>query len=332
MYLMLGDFASGSSIADSTVVKHGKYTFKGSVEGGRAADVYIKAQQRENTVYATIALENAKITVHTDSEGQTTVSGTENNDRYQEFLNAKKPHEKRFYTVYNAYEASAKTPEDERKINEEREVFHRFVTPMTFEYVKNNVNNPAFWNTLNNCAITSPLEQQKELIAAADEYTRQQPVIQNIIKRVDILEKTALGRPYIDLRMQNPEGKEIALSDYVGKGKVVMIDFWASWCRPCRAELPNVVAAYKEFKKKGFEIVGVSFDSDHDRWVKAIQDEGLEWPQMSDLKGWESAGAKAYAITGIPATLLLDKDGKIIARNLYGEELHKKLAEIFASK
>jgi peroxiredoxin len=137
---------------------------------------------------------------------------------------------------------------------------------------------------------------------------------------------TAVGQEAPDIRMPSPEGKEISLSDF--RGKVVLIDFWASWCGPCRREMPSVVAAYKEYKDKGFEIFGVSLDQDKGRWVEAIAADHITWPQVSDLKHWQSAAAKLYNVQSIPYTVLLDREGKIVAKNLRGKDLEKKLAEV----
>lgn len=126
----------------------------------------------------------------------------------------------------------------------------------------------------------------------------------------------------------DPEGNEITLESL--RGKVVLIDFWASWCGPCRKENPNVVRVYKRFRDQGFEILGVSLDRTKDRWVKAIAADKLTWPQISDLKGWQSAVAKQYGVSSIPQTVLLDREGRILARNLRGQALEDKLAEVFS--
>ncbi len=143
-----------------------------------------------------------------------------------------------------------------------------------------------------------------------------------------VLSSLSPGKLAPEIAMKDPDGKERKLSDL--RGKVVMIDFWASWCRPCRMENPNVVKLYKKYHDKGFEIFSVSLDKDRDAWLLAIDQDGLEWENhVSDLKGWNSSGGHAYGITSVPNTVLVDREGRIIARGLRGNDLLKKLKEIF---
>ena len=137
----------------------------------------------------------------------------------------------------------------------------------------------------------------------------------------------AIGGEAPEINLPNPEGKNIKLSSL--RGKVVLIDFWASWCGPCRKENPNVVKLYQKYHDKGFEVYGVSLDRNKEQWINAIAADKLTWTQVSDLKGWESAAGKTYGVSSIPHTVLVDRKGNIIARNLRGYELDAKLREIF---
>ena len=143
-------------------------------------------------------------------------------------------------------------------------------------------------------------------------------------------EKTAfIGKQFTDLEMADPDGKMHKISELVGDGKWVLVDFWASWCGPCRAEMPNVLEAYNKYHAKGFEVVGVSFDDKKAAWVKAIGQLKMPWLQISDLKGWDCAAAPVYKIDAIPDNLLIDPQGKIVDRALRGKSLHNKLLKIF---
>lgn len=150
------------------------------------------------------------------------------------------------------------------------------------------------------------------------------------VKHVDQKVSSAViaGMEAPDIVLADRDGNDRRLSDL--RGKVVLIDFWASWCRPCRMENPNVVRAYQKYHEKGFEVFSVSLDNNREAWLKAIEDDHLIWPNhVSDLRGWSSAGGKLYGISSIPATVLIDRDGVILARNLRGGELEQKLKEIF---
>lgn len=150
---------------------------------------------------------------------------------------------------------------------------------------------------------------------------------QGLYKILNASTVTALGSNAPDFMQNDVNGKAVSLSDF--KGKYVLVEFWASWCAPCRAESPNLLKQYATFKDKGFEILGVSVDSDKAKWLEAIKKDGLTWPQVSDLKGWESDARKVYGISGVPANFLISPDGKIIGSHLMGEALNKKLGELF---
>ena len=163
----------------------------------------------------------------------------------------------------------------------------------------------------------------------ANLYTKNIPnskYTKNLNERLKPLRSTAIGQMAPDISLPTPKGEAQSLTSL--RGKYVLIDFWASWCGPCRQENPNVVRMYNKYKGKGFEIFGVSLDQSKDKWLAAIEKDKLTWPHVSDLKGWESSAAQLYNVTAIPQTVLIDPEGKIIAKNLRGAELENKLASL----
>jgi thiol-disulfide isomerase/thioredoxin len=146
------------------------------------------------------------------------------------------------------------------------------------------------------------------------------------LEKINTLKGTTIGYPALDFTQKDVNGKDVALSSY--KGKYVLVDFWASWCGPCRRENPAVVAAYQKYKDKGFDVLGVSLDDNREKWLAAIAKDKLTWMHVSDLKGWQNAAGKLYGVQSIPFNLLLDKEGKIVAKGLRGPDLEAKLAEL----
>ncbi len=158
--------------------------------------------------------------------------------------------------------------------------------------------------------------------------THPEPV-KDLEYKLELIARFVKGGEAPNFTQNDPEGHPVSLTDF--RGKVVLVDFWASWCGPCRKENPNVVKLYAKYKDQGFEVLGVSLDSKQDRWLDAIEKDGLTWTHVSDLKGWQNEVAGLYSVTSIPHTVLLDKEGKILGRNLRGAALEEKLAEVFGN-
>lgn len=173
-------------------------------------------------------------------------------------------------------------------------------------------------------------QEIEQNIAALDRGLDKTPYVQVLKGLVPVLKSVQPGNRALDFELPDTNGKKVKLSDHFGK--YLLVDFWASWCPPCRAENPNVVKLFQKYKSKGFDVFGVSLDKSKENWLKAIKDDHLDWTQVSDLQFWNSAGAKIYGVRAIPANVLIDPNGVIIARNLYGADLEKKLEEIFSAK
>ena len=154
------------------------------------------------------------------------------------------------------------------------------------------------------------------------------PELEELRQQISINKRLKPGSELIDFELPDEVGVKHRLSEYIGHGRYVLVDFWASWCGPCIQELPNVVAAYERFHERGFDIVGLSFDTNRQSWLKAVAKHSMTWTQLSDLKGWESLAAKTYNVRAIPFTILFDPDGKIVDSNLRGEALSHKLEEL----
>jgi peroxiredoxin len=176
-----------------------------------------------------------------------------------------------------------------------------------------------------------PASELDELVNRMDPSVSAVPQMTEIRSKLDVLKRVEPGQKAPDFTMEDVSGKPVSLSSVIGS-RLLLIDFWAGWCGPCRAENPNIVKVYKDYHSKGFDILGVSLDRNIDEWKKAIDYDGLKWTQVSDLQFWNNKAAKLYCVSSIPANFLLDEKGVIIARNLRGEALRNKVAEILGEK
>lgn len=311
----------------AAVINDGKFQLKG--EQAEPTLKYLMYQPgTENDQALDFFLENGTIVVKMDTD-RPSATGTPNNDAYQkvrdEINDIQTEMSKIYEKLSDGEEKDESVQASMEKLSEDLE--QQFVDALV-RGTKNNATNEVGVHMLKNFYYYMDTPDLAEIVSLIPEKFTSDEGISRIKEQVTKLTSTAVGQKFTDFQLNDPDGKPVKLSDYAGKGKVVLVDFWASWCGPCRQEMPNVVKVYKEYKNKGFEIVGVSLDQTADAWKKGIADLGITWPQMSDLKYWQCEAAQIYGVSAIPHTVLIDKDGTIVERNLRGEKLYERIAEL----
>ncbi len=309
---------------DSAVVKDGIFTFTGKVKHPERAVIFLKDRKGGFSFY----LENADINITGDSISNVRITGSQSQKVFEEYQASMKSYMDQRSEVMRQYRA-AKKSNDQAKLEAIRKQLETLGKPkgVTKRFIATHPNIFLSLDLLRQIAYGSSYKELNKLYSSLDTTLQNSEKGKAFAKRLAMRKKTAIGKTALDFTLNDVNGKPVSLSDY--RGKYVLVDFWASWCGPCRAENPNVVKAYNQYKDKNFTILGVSLDSKAANWKKAIKDDGLTWTHVSDLKGWKNAAAVKYGVRAIPANFLINPEGVIIGHNLRGGALNKKLAEIF---
>lgn len=310
---------------DSVAVDAGRFTFTGEADGKIFGTVFLGSETKTIPVIL-----DGNVSVDTEKG---TATGTAENDgltKWNAPYAATAEAVNNLLKEYYAYREKGQTPPD--SVQQRIDSRYEELTGRMFADVKaccaenTRAKFPAYF-----LAHTASQMEKEDVLAIADTDPAfmQTSLLGRLREAITGWRRQAKGAMFTDLVMPDTTGTERRLSDFAGKGKYVLVDFWASWCGPCRQEMPHVKAAYEKYHDKGFDIVGVSFDNNKAAWTGAIAKLGLPWHHISDLKGWQCAAASVYGINSIPATLLIGPDGKIIASGLRGEKLAETLEEIF---
>ena len=327
---------TGTLAKDTAVVTDGKFELKGITEEIDLGFIRIENEQ----INLPLILEEGKIEINIvkDSLHKSTLGGTPNNDKFQKFnTESRAISEKvaKFEKDNGPEMQKAQMSNDTVTINKLLKEYKKFQNEMndySKKFIKENPDAYLSVLLLENFLMRQYLtpEEIKSYFEGLDKDVKETKSGKKIKTALDATTAIVVGKPAPNFSAPSPEGKTISLKESLGK--VTIIDFWASWCGPCRAENPNVVALYNEFHPQGLNIIGVSLDKDAAKWKEAIAKDGLIWPHVSNLKFWEDPIAKQYNVQSIPATFILDEKRNIVAKDLRGEELRAKVAALLGVK
>jgi peroxiredoxin len=317
---------------DSAFSKRGSFKIKGGAVDYPKLVQLVAGNTRKRTPFY---LENSKITItgSLDSLFKAKITGSKTQDEYDSLIASNKPLSNKYYNAYQEYQVARKAKNTERleELGKQIDSIKTEMMNRQKNYVRNNPSSyvtPSILASLSNEMSTEEIES---MIDGLDTTIASLPLIQSLKERLAAMKVVAVGKKAPDFAMNDINGNPVSLSSIAVSG-LLLLDFWASWCNPCRLENPNVLKVYKEFHKKGFDVLGISLDQKKEDWLKAIADDKLIWSHVSDLKYWDNEAAKLYAVNSIPSNFLLDTTGTIIARNLMGDDLYKKVREVLGMK
>lgn len=331
------------AFADTVPLVDGRFSMKGAIEKPDRSMLYMIKESDDPRIRVAMGfdgsikgrdgmmlyLDEGNISVKGATLKTATVTGSAAHKDFLVLEQMSRP----VYDKLNAIEEKmTRLPADQRNgpefiaLRDQMRATFTELQPVELAFIKSHNDSYVAWNLVADMNVVANPDEYRQLLNNFSPKFLHSADGKKVVQRLDAIVKTAIGQPAPDFTQLNAEGKPVSLSSF--KGKYLLLDFWASWCGPCRAENPNLVKAYGKFKEKGFEILAVSIDDKKDAWLKAIAEDRLPWIQVSDLKGAQNEAGQLYNILAVPQNFLLDKNGVIIARNLRGEALEKKLAEI----
>lgn len=323
-------YISTSGKLDSVVVKNGKFTYKGQVNAPRMFYLFDRNRKLSKSLY----VENVPVTMIgkiTDPEG-IIIKGGKTQHELNELNAILKNVEKASTDLYKAYDLADSTKDETaiKRIEAQLKKVHLQSSALIKDFIIAHPKSYVSLDKIKGMGYEATYSELYRLYQTLDPLLRNSERGKQLESAISVLKRGGNGQKMIDFTQNDLNGKPVSFSSF--KGKYVLVDFWASWCGPCRAENPNVLKAYQKFENKGFTVIGVSLDDSADKWKKAVEEDKMPWTQVSDLKGWKNDLSTYYGIQGIPSNYLVNPEGVIIARNLRGEDLESKLQELLGKK
>ena len=318
---------SGEELVNVVMVEEGNFEFKGIQD---IPAVYYLRFNDNIDIYTSFILENAELVAVLGSESS--VKGSNLNNRLQSFIKKNETFDEEMKALEKIYLEKAAdntlTEDIEIRLSNKYDSINELFIEHIQNFILSNLDNVSGAFVLVRYQNLFEDKQLENIISKSETAFQNEIGVKQIAERLRRIASVAEGKMFADMNLRLPNGTPGKLSDYAGKGKFTIVDFWASWCAPCRKQMPELIKIYDRFKNKNFEIVGVSFDNSKNEWVEYINDMKISWPQMSDLKGWDSDAIMLYAIQGIPHTVLVNPRGIIIAKDLKGKELISTLNKL----
>ncbi len=325
--------SGGFEVLDSVALSDGTFKLEGAIDYPQMVTLAVRGKRGGRSFF----LENSEITIngHLDSLYTASVSGSKAQAQYDAYMGTLEETNSEMTKIYDRYRTAYSENNEElmASIREEMDALSDKQTQLKKDFIKAN---PASYVTptiINEISYYLEPEEMEELLGGLDPSLDKVQTVINLKDRLIKLKAVAVGQKAPDFTLNDPDGNPVSLYSLLdGSRKLLLVDFWAAWCGPCRQENPNVVKTWKEYNKKGFDVFGVSLDRTREDWLKAIEDDHLTWTHVSDLKFWDCEPAKLYAVNAIPSNFLLDGEGTIIGHNLRGDDLGKAVKEYLESK
>ena len=317
---------------DSAQIVDGAVALKGSVKNPGAHYLSVEGQRSKAIVF----VENSDISINgkVDSLSNIYVRGSATHDEYVQVDDKIGEINEKYMELYKEYR-EANSNGDTVKVaalRESMDELYSGIGQLQEDFVKNNPASFVSPYFITRVHYTKEVDELEKMVDALDPKLQSVQTVIELKEKIAKLKRVAVGETAPDFSQNDSAGNPVKFSEIYSKNELTLLDFWASWCGPCRRENPNVVKVYNEFKNDGFSVFGVSLDRDKDKWMEAIEKDQLTWEHVSDLAYWQNAAAQLYAVRSIPSNLLIDKNGKIIAKNKREEELREVVAKYFETK